>query len=288
MKKSIFRHICIIVSLFIGSNTTYAKTNITDKLKHAIQTLGDKVHNVINIVKHKVEKEEIDTQVKQKHKSKIKIQKIIVHLPPPDAEIFKKYPIDITMSRPTVVSNNGIFIVNDVWIYEKTGDLVSESMDIAIKNAMDIGFSNLILEKNLQHIKFTMLDAINCLDSIYVDQEKFYENEYIGRFTINFNSEMFEKVVGIKKYDLFIKGLNEYSQVIDKLTVKIPIFSKKHWLEIEKQLGKSKLPYIINGFSNEMAIITIGNQNNENIMEILAINGLKIILDNNNYYIRLI
>ena len=122
VKKSIFRHICIIVSLFIWSNATYAKTNITDKLKQAIQTLGDKVHNAINVVKHKVEKGEVDTQVKQKHKSKIKIQKIIVHLPPPDAEIFKKYPIDITMSRPTVVSNNGMFIVNDVWIYEKTGD----------------------------------------------------------------------------------------------------------------------------------------------------------------------
>ncbi|QED23240.1 hypothetical protein [Candidatus Deianiraea vastatrix] len=296
IKINIVLFFLIILNCVASINVSFAKNiekqaqkdGIMDKLKNALNSLGNKVNNVVTGVQNIFKKGRIKTVESDDSKNgNKKIIKYYIDVPPPDAEIFKQNPIDITASRPFAVKSDNGYMINDVWIYQNSGDSIEESMSLAFYDAVDISFSNLIVELGLNHIKYTISDAANCIRDFYIDNERFFENEYIARFSVTYDSEKLRKTTQMKIESLLVNGFDEYSRMLNKIPVKIIINNKNHWLEIEKLLDKSSLPYIINGFSSNLAIVTIGS-NGENIAKTLAQNNLKLYVENKKYYIKLI
>ncbi len=265
-------------------------TNITEKLKQAIHKLGDKVHDAIDFIrkKSKTIAKFIPGFGGDDEKKDIIIN---MHIPPPDVDIFVEEPTDIMTHRPNVYADfdGNSYIVDDVWVFANSGENVGESMDIAYRKAVDMAFSQIILDNHLDHLNFTMFDAMSCLAQINVGSQAFHENEYLGSFVLYFNINSLEKITEMKKYQLFLQGLNEHGKPMENVPVKVNISSKKYWMEVEKRLIASGVLYSIVGMSKDTAIVLLGRGVEvKNIIKKLENLGLKINLDNKQYYLELL
>lgn len=260
-------------------------TDITTKFKQAIEALGSKVNEAITFVKKHTGT--LGKYIPNIGGNKKKVLEIEMHIPPPDVEIFRDEPINIMLRRPNVYFDEdaGVYAIEDVWVFINSGENAGESMHIAYKNAIDIAFSQLVLDYGVGHLYFTIADATDCLVKMDVISEHFHKNEYIGSFAIHFNAEAFEKIIWVKKHHLFLKGLDEYSRPMRTVPTKVKIKSKEYWAELEKRLVDSGTAYVIAGMTKDTAIVLLGRKDGENIMKKLEDNGMKIDLDNKQYFL---
>ncbi len=282
--------ILLTFSVFFMNIELVKAESLADKLKDSIKSIGGKIQDAVSISKKDDKTVKIVEEKKQEddpeRKSKTIVRKYIIHVPPPDAKIFKEKPLDIALKRPTSYLDGGRYMVENIFVFENSGDVVGESMEIATRTALDLAFSNLILDLDLQHMYFTMQDAMSCLLDIYTTGDHFYQNEYLGNYTVIFDEKKLQTLIALKKYKLFQNGLDEYSNPFKDISVKAHFIGKYHLAELEERLIASGLKYVVKAMSHDFAIISICS-NEQNIVKILEENGLGIDIKNDGYYLLL-
>lgn len=276
-----FRTIIILI-LIINSTLLEAvekkETDITEKLKQSIERLGDKIKEKITGIKDLIiDSDKKNENDKSSKKNRVKIIKIKIHLPAPDAKIFQHSPKDIMLKRINLYNDDNYYIADEIWIHEKEGYTAGESMEIARIKVLDRGFSALVVEQKLENVPFTLKDAKYCIEKMYVSEEYFYENQYIGIYKVYINKKKFKELLDIKRFLLLKSGIDFNGEKINKILVQVKILDKLFWQRIEDKIYKSGLPYNIIAINQDEALINISNITNENILSVLNQNSLDVI-----------
>ncbi len=228
-------------------------------------------------------------EVQKKTASKVvnnkKIYKeYIVRVKPPDSEIFKKILIDITAKRPNVYRQENLYVVDNLFIFENTGDGAKESKTISFRNALDLGFSNLVLDSSSADLDFTMADAFDCFYSFEIVQEYFDGNDYLGNFTLYFNADRFDLLKKLKMRELFLKGFNEKGYPIFTMITNFKFNDVSDVSDVEDLLKYSGIRYKMLAIKNGLAVIKLFGDG-KNIMEKITKYNLDIEFNKNMYYL---